>query len=221
MSIIIQNSRLQHHTIIYTGLTGSTFFTIPSITEDFTDPSWLDTDLCLSEIGVAESQNKAQIRIGNNINTFAFMSDLSGFTTGSSSTFNYWTSGSTGLGSIRTNVSSGVDATGTYSTAIGHNNLASGIYSFVSGQNNIASGDTAFVHGTNILITGKYSVGLGAAITGTSEETVYVSNLNINKKFTPTGATDPSYQVGHITWDDNFTYVKTNAGWKRTALLTF
>lgn len=75
MGIIPQYSRIAHHTLY--GSTGLTF-TIPP-TEDFTDGSWNvnGTELFLSEIGVSEDDNKAYIRIGNNINEFNFGSPVS------------------------------------------------------------------------------------------------------------------------------------------------
>jgi len=70
MGIVPQYSRIAHHTLY--GSTGITF-TIPP-TEDFTDNTWdvNGTELFLSEIGVSEDDNKAFIRIGNNINEFKF-----------------------------------------------------------------------------------------------------------------------------------------------------
>jgi hypothetical protein len=38
---------------------------------------------------------------------------------------------------------------------------------------------------------------------------------------TPTSTSDTSGQIGDHVWDDNFIYVKTSAGWKRSALSTF
>lgn len=69
--LISAQSRLSFHTLTATGST----FTVP-LQEDFTiqgtTMSWTINDLALSEIGVAESDNKAYIRIGNNINEFSF-----------------------------------------------------------------------------------------------------------------------------------------------------
>lgn len=71
MSLITQYSRVSHHTITTSGLTGTTSFTVPS-SEDFTDGSWTNFDLALSEIGVDEDRGRAFIRIGNEVKEFQF-----------------------------------------------------------------------------------------------------------------------------------------------------
>ena len=39
--------------------------------------------------------------------------------------------------------------------------------------------------------------------------------------FTPTNSTDTYGEIGNVTSDDNYLYIKTNMGWKRTPLETF
>jgi hypothetical protein len=39
--------------------------------------------------------------------------------------------------------------------------------------------------------------------------------------YTPTNSTDTYGEIGNITSDDNYLYIKTNMGWKRTSLETF
>jgi len=79
-------------------------------------------------------------------------------------------------------------AEGDGTTAIGHashtegkSTTASGKYgSHAGGNNSIASGTTSFIHSTNSLVTGDRSVILGGQnITGTTDDTVYVPNLNL------------------------------------------
>jgi len=73
MSIIRQNSRISHHTLTATGIT----FSVPS-QEDFTisgSGSWTLTDLAYSEIGVAETDGRAFIRIGDDIKEFQFTTE--------------------------------------------------------------------------------------------------------------------------------------------------
>lgn len=62
MAIIPQNSRIKHHTITIPSLT----FSVPA-SEDFTDGSWTSRELCLSELGVNESDKKVYMRIGSEI----------------------------------------------------------------------------------------------------------------------------------------------------------
>jgi hypothetical protein len=45
--------------------------------------------------------------------------------------------------------------------------------------------------------------------------------LRIQNSFTPSGSGDISGEVGDVAWDDDFIYIKTNAGWKRTPLSSF
>lgn len=69
MGLILQSSRLQHHTLTATGST----FSVPSI-EDFTvQGAWTIYDLALSEIGVSESDEKAYMRIGSTIKEFEWV----------------------------------------------------------------------------------------------------------------------------------------------------
>lgn len=60
--IIKQYSRLQSHRIS----TASTVFTVPS-TEDFTDGTWLTTDLCKGEFGVQMADDRVFVRTNNGI----------------------------------------------------------------------------------------------------------------------------------------------------------
>lgn len=58
-------------------------------------------------------------------------------------------------------------------------------------------------------------------ITASQDDTVYVPNLVIVDSFTPTGSGDTAGEQGQITWDDDYIYVKTSVGWKRSTLSTF
>ncbi len=63
MSGIIQgNTRLKHHRITEAG----SIFTVPP-SEDFTDLTWTDTDLCLGEIGLNVTDDRAFFRSLNGI----------------------------------------------------------------------------------------------------------------------------------------------------------
>jgi hypothetical protein len=56
-------SRIKHHTITSTG---STLFTVP-LSQDFTDGTWVFTDLVESEFGIKSSTGQAFVRIGTDI----------------------------------------------------------------------------------------------------------------------------------------------------------
>lgn len=47
------------------------------------------------------------------------------------------------------------------------------------------------------------------------------NQLRLRQAFTPTGTTDARGNTGDVSWDNNFIYIKTTVGWKRTMLSTF
>lgn len=47
------------------------------------------------------------------------------------------------------------------------------------------------------------------------------SQLRLRTSYTPTSTSDTNGNVGDFSWDDNYFYIKTNAGWKRAPLTTF
>ncbi|MHA2219456.1 MAG: S-layer homology domain-containing protein [Candidatus Hodarchaeales archaeon] len=47
------------------------------------------------------------------------------------------------------------------------------------------------------------------------------NQLRIRTSYTPSQTSDLNGNIGDITWDDNYIYIKTTAGWKRTRLRNF
>lgn len=47
------------------------------------------------------------------------------------------------------------------------------------------------------------------------------NQFRLRTAYTPTSTADANGNTGDITWDANYIYVKTAAGWKRTALSDF
>lgn len=47
------------------------------------------------------------------------------------------------------------------------------------------------------------------------------NQLRLRTTYTPTSTADANGNTGDFAWDDSFLYIKTSAGWKRTALSTF
>jgi X-X-X-Leu-X-X-Gly heptad repeat protein len=91
----------------------------------------------------------------------------------------YW-SASTGTNAIVVANSNSL-ASGINSLAEGYDTIASGIYSHAGGYNSSASGATSFIHSVNSKVIGARSAVIGGqSITGTTNDTVYVPNLNIN-----------------------------------------
>ena len=86
-------------------------------------------------------------------------------------------------------IASGIDAhaegdttlaSGYASHSEGGNTIALGQHSHAGGLYSVASGDTSFVHGDSSFAGGIGTVVLGNNITGLTDNTVYVNNLNIN-----------------------------------------
>jgi hypothetical protein len=47
------------------------------------------------------------------------------------------------------------------------------------------------------------------------------NQLRLRKKFTPTSSSDTHGAIGDVSWDDDYIYIKTSSGWKRSTLGTF
>jgi hypothetical protein len=47
------------------------------------------------------------------------------------------------------------------------------------------------------------------------------NQLRMQTSYTPTSSVDTNGNVGDIAWDDDYIYIKTNSGWKRTALTSW
>jgi hypothetical protein len=47
------------------------------------------------------------------------------------------------------------------------------------------------------------------------------SQFRLRTAYTPTSSADTNGNTGDFSWDDNYLYVKTTSGWKRTTLSTF
>lgn len=47
------------------------------------------------------------------------------------------------------------------------------------------------------------------------------NQLRLRTKYTPATTSDPKGEVGDVSWDDNYIYIKTENGWKRTTLESF
>lgn len=73
MAIIQQNSRISHHTVT----TPTAIFTVP-VQEDFTTGTWSSLDLCVSEFGVNEADEKLYIRVGNTVKQIQFVGATGG-----------------------------------------------------------------------------------------------------------------------------------------------
>lgn len=47
------------------------------------------------------------------------------------------------------------------------------------------------------------------------------NQIRMRTSFTPANSADANGNIGDVAWDDNFVYVKTSTGWKRTSLSAF
>lgn len=86
------------------------------------------------------------------------------------------------------------------------------------GHKATASGYGGFAIGTDQTGAGAASTGNDVGVLGTTAHTVKVpGRFNVATR-TPTGSADAQGTTGDITWDADYVYVKTAAGWKRSAL---
>lgn len=72
--------------------------------------------------------------------------------------------------------------------------------------------------------TGSGRVGINTTLP-TSRLDINAANgyqqLRLRTTYTPTSSADANGAIGDTAWDDNYFYLKTSAGWKRTALTAF
>lgn len=116
----------------------------------------------------------------------------------------------------------GSHAEGGYPAGFTSGGTAIGAASHAGGLLTIASGETSFVHGTSSQAHGISTIVLGDNITGVANNTVYVPNFVLTPTITtPSGTTDTIGEVGQITYDASYLYLKTVSGWTRTTLSTF
>jgi hypothetical protein len=45
--------------------------------------------------------------------------------------------------------------------------------------------------------------------------------FRLRQSFTPESTKDPRGNLGEVSWDENYIYIKTKVGWKRSNLTTF
>jgi hypothetical protein len=99
------------------------------------------------------------------------------------------------------------------------------LFSVTGTANNLRALET--VNGDVRLHTtsGRTSIGLDGSSTITSRLDVSgeegYNQLRLRKKYTPTSSSDTNGAEGDVSWDDNYIYIKTSSGWKRSALSTF
>lgn len=108
--------------------------------------------------------------------------------------------------------------------------IAIGRQATVTASNAIAFGNYITAAQDDTVIIGNNSLGNKAKVgiwTSTPTASLDVSGttgynqLRVRTTYTPTGTADVNGNTGDLVWDDSFFYVKTAAGWKRTALATF
>jgi hypothetical protein len=96
--------------------------------------------------------------------------------------------------------------------------------SILGGSGNVVKNyNSSIVGSENSTLVGDHSVILGGiSISGTQNGTVYVPNFVVKSNFTPpTGTTDPTGEVGQITYDSSFLYYRDTSGWKRLSGATW
>jgi len=96
------------------------------------------------------------------------------------------------------------------------------------GHNSLADYVNLEYDGSGLGINGNVKIdsclGIGSQNNTTSKLDIQgsgSSQLRLRTKFTPTNSEDSSGKVGDFAWDDNYFYIKTSSGWKRTKLSSF
>ena len=124
-------------------------------------------------------------------------------------------------------------------TAIGYQsgaNITAGYGNVIIGANsNNAPSATAnnqlnianIIYGTSIdginntISTGNIGIGVQSPTSRLDiNATNGYSQLRLETSYTPTSTSDSHGNVGDVAWDANYIYIKTSAGWKRTATLS-
>jgi len=52
-------------------------------------------------------------------------------------------------------------------------------------------------------------------------ETTGYQQLRLRTSYTPTSTADANGEIGDIAWDDDYIYIKTSIGWRRSTLTSF
>lgn len=77
----------------------------------------------------------------------------------------------------------------------------------------------------DFVVKGDGNIGIGAYDGLSSKLTIRseygYDQLQLKMDFTPSGTNDIRGQIGNLAWNDDFVFLRTRHGWKRTALVTF
>lgn len=112
-------------------------------------------------------------------------------------------------------------AIGFASHAEGNGTIAQGNYSHAGGSGSIANGETSFVHGSDSIADGIGTIVLGNSITGTTDNTTYVDQLNIKTIGSTAFANDIRIDAnGNLTTNTSDERLKENITPLSEALLT-
>jgi hypothetical protein len=90
--------------------------------------------------------------------------------------------------------------------------------------NNVFDATPVTINDAKLSILNSGNIGIG---TRTPTDLIDIngangySQLRLRAAYTPTGTADTNGNTGDISWDANYIYVKTAAGWKRSALTTW
>jgi hypothetical protein len=107
----------------------------------------------------------------------------------------------------------GVHGWATHSTGVNYG---------VIGETESSNGYAGYFLGGKNYFEGSVGVGTTAptAVMDVSGSTGY-NQVRMRTSYTPTSSTDVHGNIGDMAWDDNYIYIKTNAGWKRSQLNLF
>lgn len=128
--------------------------------------------------------------------------------TGSNNVFLGYRSGQSHNENTDESVAIGSYATArTKGTAIGRKTKAGGVGSVAIGIDSEGNGATTFNKNEFVL--------------GTDNHRIKIKGKFNMPSYTPTGTSDTAGEIGDLAKDDNYIYVKTSVGWKRSVLSTW
>jgi hypothetical protein len=106
-----------------------------------------------------------------------------------------------------------------YGSCTGTAGTNCGVYGTASGATTNWAG---YFDAGNVYVAGKLAVATTSptAAVDVNGSTGY-NQLRLRTTFTPSSSSDASGNVGDISWDGDYIYVKTSSGWKRSALSTW
>lgn len=107
-------------------------------------------------------------------------------------------------------------------TSSSYGNIFLGINRSGNIGGSVGIGTNSFVSGEKLRVNGNAVVsGTLTSNSFTTSGAVTATYLNMSSPLTPSSSADATGSIGDVRYDDNYIYIKTSAGWKRSSLGTW